>query len=233
VASRRGAAQDRYERWEIAKSTIKKIWASGLIVGLAVLLIADARIGMLGRGGASYRKATRSSDSTPIPGGAVACQGIREVVPMHVQGAIVIERPVDKVFDFVADERNEPKYNLKMTRAEMVTPEPIGVGSQFNAVMTGTGRATEMTIEFTEFERPNRLESKTHLSNMEIAGTLCFEPISEGTRMRWFWDIRPRGFLRLLGPIVRRLGEHQEQEIWAGLKRVLEEQSEPQMASKA
>src|SRR6266700_4799156 len=30
---------------------------------------------------------------------------------MVVQGDIVINRPVDEVFDFVADERNEPKYN--------------------------------------------------------------------------------------------------------------------------
>jgi hypothetical protein len=30
---------------------------------------------------------------------------------MHVQGDIVINRPIDEVFDFVADERNEPQYN--------------------------------------------------------------------------------------------------------------------------
>ena len=50
---------------------------------------------------------------------------------MLVQGDIVISRPIDEVFDFVADERNEPKYNPQMTLAEMVTQGPIGVGSKF------------------------------------------------------------------------------------------------------
>jgi hypothetical protein len=40
---------------------------------------------------------------------------------MLVKGDIVINRPIDEVFDFVADERNEPKYNPQMTLAEMVT----------------------------------------------------------------------------------------------------------------
>lgn len=29
----------------------------------------------------------------------------------HVEGEIIINRPVEEVFDFVADERNEPHYN--------------------------------------------------------------------------------------------------------------------------
>lgn len=140
----------------------------------------------------------------------------------RVEGEIVIERPVEAVFDFVADERNEPKYNARMTGARMVSPEPIGVGSRFQAVMTGPGGPAELMIEFTSFERPHCLSSRTHLSNMEIEGRLIFEPIPEGTRMRWVWDLQPRGFLRVLGPVVRRVGDRQERETWTALKRVLE-----------
>lgn len=39
----------------------------------------------------------------------------------RVEGEIVIRRPVDEVFDFVADERNEPRYNPKMRGVELVT----------------------------------------------------------------------------------------------------------------
>jgi hypothetical protein len=51
------------------------------------------------------------------------------------------------VFDFVADERNEPRFNPKMLTVEKVT-------------------------------------SVSKLSNMEIEGTLRFDPVPEGTRMR-------------------------------------------------
>ena len=37
---------------------------------------------------------------------------------MRVTGEIVIEWPIEQVFDFVADERNEPLYNPRMVRAE-------------------------------------------------------------------------------------------------------------------
>jgi Polyketide cyclase / dehydrase and lipid transport len=145
---------------------------------------------------------------------------------MLVQGDIVINRPIDEVFDFVADERNEPKYNPHMTHAEMVTQGPIGLGTKFHSVMTGVGRGAVMTIEFTEFDRPRRLGSATHISSMDINGTLLFEAQGQSTKMKWLWNIEPRGFYKLLGPIVRRIGERQELAIWTGLKKVMEAQSE-------
>ena len=96
---------------------------------------------------------------------------------MRVEGDIVIERPIEEVFDFVADERNEPRYNPQMTRADKVSPGPIGLGSKFNSVMNGVGGRAEMTIEFTEFERPRRIAETTHLSSMDIKGELLFEPV--------------------------------------------------------
>lgn len=140
-----------------------------------------------------------------------------------VEGEIVIARPVEEVFDFVADQRNEPRYNARMLRAEKLTDGPLGAGTRFRAEIEGRRRPVEMTIECTEYERPRRLASTTHLSAMEIRGGLAFEPVLEGTRMRWRWNLRPRGLLKLLGPLVVRMGRRQEQEVWTSLKRLLEE----------
>lgn len=140
----------------------------------------------------------------------------------HVEGQIVIRRPVDEVFDFVADERNEPHYNPQMRRAEQTSAGPIGVGTTFRAESLTRGRPVEMTITFTDFARPQRLSSSTHLSNMDIQGTLTFDPVPEGTRMRWFWDLEPRGMLKLMTPVVALIGRRQERTIWTSLKRYLE-----------
>jgi len=142
----------------------------------------------------------------------------------RIEGEIVIERPLEEVFDFVADERNEPRYNPRMLRAEKLSADPIGAGTRFRAEMRMRGRRqpVEMRVEFTDYERPRRLASTTHLSTMEIRGSLTFEPVPEGTRMRWHWNLEPRGLLKLLGPLLARLGRRQEQEIWSGLKRLLE-----------
>jgi hypothetical protein len=51
----------------------------------------------------------------------------------RIDGELVINRPIHEVFDFVADERNEPRYNPRICRAEKLTPGPIGRGTRFQA----------------------------------------------------------------------------------------------------
>lgn len=145
---------------------------------------------------------------------------------MRVQGELVIGRPVEDVFDFAADERNEPRYNRRMVRAEKLTPGPIGVGTRFRADMKAIPRPTEMTTELTGFERPRSLTLTTRLSWMDIEGRLTFDPVPEGTRMRWQWELHPHGLLRLAGPLIGSMGRRQEQVIWTNLKRLLEAQDD-------
>lgn len=147
---------------------------------------------------------------------------------VNIAGEIVINRPIDVVFDFVADERNEPRYNPRLRRVEQTTPGPIGRGTRFCAETIATmGRTAEMVIEYTDFKRPTRLASSTHMSAMDIHGTLTFDPVPAGTRMRWAWVITPRGLLKLMRPLVARLGKRQERAIWAGLKSYLEQPASP------
>ena len=139
----------------------------------------------------------------------------------RVEREIIIERPVEEVFDFVDDEGNEPRYNPRMVHAEQISSGPIGVGTKFQTELRTMGWTMPMTVKFTGFERPRRLESNTTSPMMETEGALRFDPVPGGTRMRWWWDVRPRGVLRLMSPLVGVLGRRQEQAIWGGLKRLL------------
>ena len=139
-----------------------------------------------------------------------------------VEGEITINRSVEKVFDFVADERNEPRYNPHMIRAEQISEGPIGLGTRFHTQLKTMGRTMPMVVEFTGFERPRRLASVTRSSMMETEGALTFESVPAGTRMRWSWDVRPRGAMKILTPFVGAIGRRQEQGIWGALKRLLE-----------
>jgi hypothetical protein len=40
--------------------------------------------------------------------------------------------------------------------------------------------------------------------------------------MRWVGDVRPKGFLRLMSPMVGWMGRRQELRIWTSLKHLLE-----------
>jgi uncharacterized protein YndB with AHSA1/START domain len=141
---------------------------------------------------------------------------------MSIEGEIVISCPIEAVFDFVADERNEPTFNPRMLRAEKVTEGPIGTGTRFLATMKSMGRTFDITIEYTAYQRPTRLGSTSRMSSAETRGALTFQPHPFGTRMRWSWDVEPRGVSKLLTPLINRMGTHQEEVIWASLKRQLE-----------
>ena len=139
-----------------------------------------------------------------------------------VSGEILINRSVEQVFDFVSDQRNEPIYNPRMLQSEKITDGPIGVGTRFRAMAMSGRRKVEMIIEVTEYQRPRRFGSRTMMSSADIAGGLTFEPVNGATLMRWSWEVRPNGALRLLGPMVAGLGRRQERRIWVGLKNQLE-----------
>lgn len=143
-----------------------------------------------------------------------------------IEGEIIIARPVAAVFDFAADQRNEPRYNPRMVRAEKVTGGPVGKGTVFRSAVRAAGWATEMRSELTGYHRPSRLASRTTMAQADIAGTLTFTPVPGGTGMRWAWVVRPKGASRLLAPVISRIGRRQERAIWIGMKRYLEDHSQ-------
>jgi carbon monoxide dehydrogenase subunit G len=138
----------------------------------------------------------------------------------HICGHVRIAVPVERVFDTVADSRNEPSFNPAMTGVELLTPLPIGLGTRFRARMGRAGM--QMLVELTEFDRPHRLGSRTTSSMMETSGALTFAADGEGTVMSWDWQVRPKGWLRLLGPLSGPFGSRMERRIWTRLKYKLE-----------
>jgi polyketide cyclase/dehydrase/lipid transport protein len=134
-----------------------------------------------------------------------------------IEGEILIGRPVEEVFDFVADSRNEPSFNPAMTGVELLTPLPIGLGTRSRARMRRAG--THMLVELTEFDRPHRLGSRTTSSMMQTCGGLTFAADGDGTVMSWAWQVRPKGWMLMLGPLFGPLGRRMERRIWTSMKR--------------
>lgn len=140
----------------------------------------------------------------------------------RIDGKIVIDQPIQAVFDYVADQSNEPQYNPRMVGAEKITPGSVGKGTRFRSAVASMGRTAEMLIEVTGYDRPTSLVSATTMRQADISYTLTFEPVASGTRMRWSGQVRPKGAFKLLGPLITWMGRRQEQRIWASLKRHLE-----------
>jgi uncharacterized protein YndB with AHSA1/START domain len=141
----------------------------------------------------------------------------------RVRGALEIARPVPVVFDAVADQRNEPSYNPQMTASTKLTPGPIGVGTRFEATVMTRGTPQPVAIEYTGFERPHRIDSRSAMDGATVQGHIQCDPTPTGTRFSWDWTVTLTGPARFAGPLVGLIGRRQERTIWTGLKEHLED----------
>jgi uncharacterized protein YndB with AHSA1/START domain len=64
----------------------------------------------------------------------------REQDKAHIEGEVLVKRPAEEVFDFVADERHEPRFNPHMLTAEKVSDGLIEKGTRFRAEIVESHR---------------------------------------------------------------------------------------------
>jgi uncharacterized protein YndB with AHSA1/START domain len=140
----------------------------------------------------------------------------------RISGEITIEAPVEEVFDMVADERNEPRYNPRIVRAEEVSEGAVAAGARFIARPRSMGAGGEMTLEIHDYDRPHRLHNIVRSSYMKVDGTVTFQEDRGGTRLTWDWDMALVGPMRVLSPLLAVIGPRWERRNWAGLKQYME-----------
>jgi hypothetical protein len=132
-------------------------------------------------------------------------------------GEVQIQRPITEVFDRAVD---EPSWNPAMTSVQWLTAPPIGAGTRYRALMGGRWPTN---VEITEFDRPRRLATRTSSSWLSTTGALALsEDPSGATRLRWDWQYRLHGWVRMLGPVFALLGPKWERRNWERLRELLE-----------
>jgi uncharacterized protein YndB with AHSA1/START domain len=140
----------------------------------------------------------------------------------RITGEVLIAAPIEEVFDLVADERNEPRYNPRIVRAEMQGDGPVGAGARFTAEPRGMGPRGAMKLRIVEYDRPHRLHNVVRSAYMTVDGTLSFAETAGGTRLRWDWDMALVGPMRVLSPVLALVGPRWERRNWLGLKDYVE-----------
>jgi uncharacterized protein YndB with AHSA1/START domain len=125
--------------------------------------------------------------------------------------------PPEEVFDILADLRNDTQWNSRVSRAELRSPEPIGLGSRFAIVNGGT--AYDVTI--TSFDRPSRLGFEAS-GKPDLTIACAFAPTPGGTELESDFDFRPKGALKVLFPLFAPLIRRDVPKQYASLKALCE-----------
>jgi carbon monoxide dehydrogenase subunit G len=135
------------------------------------------------------------------------------------RGDVYIQRPIDEVFDFVADSRNEPAWLPGASGVEKTTEGPIGHGTRFEGQYA---RAGTVFLELIEFERPHRVTFRAKSRIVKFDDAVILETEGTGTRLRATMEARAGGLLRVIEPLMGRTMRRQFEENWNLLKHALE-----------
>jgi carbon monoxide dehydrogenase subunit G len=119
----------------------------------------------------------------------------------YCEKEVLVERPADEVFDFLADVRNEERWNPNVLRIESEADGPLTVGGTFEGVYR---RGGGMRFELVEAVRPSRLVFRGGGRQMTLVGTLELEQAGLATRVRMKGEMEPRGLMKLLAPLMRK-----------------------------
>jgi uncharacterized protein YndB with AHSA1/START domain len=133
---------------------------------------------------------------------------------------IVIERPVEEVFAFLADAENDKRWRQGVI--EITKAGGQGVGTAYRQVVSGPGgRRIDADIEITEFVPDQRIAFRTTAGPVRPTGSYDLRAVDGGTELSFALDVHLNGFKKLMTPMVSRTLRSELGGL-AELKRVLE-----------
>jgi hypothetical protein len=101
---------------------------------------------------------------------------------------VVIDRPIDEVFAFLADGENDPKFSSRVLEMAKQTDGPPGVGTVYASTVKDAGMKTKREFKLTEFEAPSKIRWAEISKNLVTApeGGYDLAPAGDGTSVAFF-----------------------------------------------
>jgi uncharacterized protein YndB with AHSA1/START domain len=132
-----------------------------------------------------------------------------------------IERPVEEVFDYVADLDHESEWNPDASNTVRTTPGEIGIGTVWEQDFR---RAGHVVSEVDGYERPRLVSFHASSPTSEARVRFEFAPAGDAaTELSCAVELALKGGMRLLEPLLRtRLQRRMERSRGPMLKRLLE-----------
>lgn len=140
------------------------------------------------------------------------------------ESSVVIDRPIEEVFAFLADGENDPKFSPRVLEIRKTTDGPPGVGTVYASTVKDAGMKTQREFELTEFEPNRRIRWAERSKNAITApeGGYDFAPEGDGTRVTVFNVLEGHGLGKLITPLALRSARKGADDFAAAIKRAVE-----------
>lgn len=132
---------------------------------------------------------------------------------MRASASLVIDVPIQTVFDFVADIENLDRWINGVTGTKRTSQGEFDVGSTFESYYTYAGKTHSVAYRTVEFEPPTRMAIEWTSGPFPFEAVTELEPAGEGTRFTHTIDAGPNNravavwfvvFGLILRPLMRR-----------------------------
>jgi uncharacterized protein YndB with AHSA1/START domain len=117
---------------------------------------------------------------------------------------IHIERSPERVWDYMMDFSQAPRWRNLVRQVDVLTTGPLRIGSELLITFDIMGKVKRAVSEVWALEPARRFGVRNTEQNVTGVFEYTLTPESGGTRVTFSCDIRPRGFMWLLLPLLVR-----------------------------
>ena len=117
--------------------------------------------------------------------------------------AIETAAPPSLAFDFVADPRNEVKWNPRALRVEQLSDQPLSVDSAFRVFGRMMAREVAVDVHIVELDPPGRTQTRASSGPVRFETTYVIKPCGSGASVTMSVRVTAQGPLRLVAPVLQ------------------------------
>src|SRR4030065_64615 len=111
-----------------------------------------------------------------------------------VERFVVINKPLEVVFAYVAETSNDPKWQAGVESVILEGPSNV-VGSTHTEVRKFMGQEMKSTLEVTAFVANTKMAAKVIKGPVPFEATVTFGASGSGTKITTHVEGEPKGFL--------------------------------------
>lgn len=140
------------------------------------------------------------------------------------EATVVIDRPIEEVFAFLADGENDPKFSPRVLEIAKTTDGPPGVGTVYASTVKDAGMKTKREFRLTEFEPHTRIRWAEVSKNVVTApeGGYDLTPEGDRTRVTIHNVLEGHGLGKLIAPLALRSARRGADDFGMAIKRAVE-----------
>jgi Polyketide cyclase / dehydrase and lipid transport len=120
----------------------------------------------------------------------------------HYQATVRSARSAPETFDYLATFSNAAHWDPGVTAGEQLDPGPVRAGTRFHPLVRLVGRSIPLTYAVTSYNPPRAFVLTAANALLRSVDQITITPAGTGATVSYQADVRLRGPLSLLDPLM-------------------------------